>query len=1005
MSIRRRRKKLTSLVSRLDERIRSVELRPINLLTSGQVEAAVVSGEDLLSPTNVVSDSAPNQFRIIQDAYYYPRKVTGGSEDRVSIYLEADLSLFEGGNLEISGIHGTSTVDIDVSGVFEVKNTDTPPWDDRASWKHDPENDQLAGVVITNEYSVRPDTAAPASWTTRYRLQTKRLVDSFSITGSTVTLTMNANHKFKVDDVIFVDIFAENSIAYDPDGLFKITAVTDNTIEYELFAGVDTPTGEVTPSNDFYVYPVARNHLPVGSTWSDSSTNTIYVWDGVRWVDYSATDFEIDDGDPPSPPTELEITDEPKSGNETTGFRTYSAVTLSWDPPIDSESGEPLTDLLGYRIGWRLSPSDDWAYEKLDEPTISSYTLGPQAALQQGETYYFKVEAYDSGNLFSEPVEATHTTDVSTGGDIGIYPPTDPDVTTRLGTVTVTWDNLLSTGSNTFAPAPADTAKMRVYLSLNNIDFNAVADATYFSSQNTFAVLTDLEYSNTYFIKITAIDTAGAEGPFSGVVSVVPKALVDTDLIEDTLNTWPFNGQVVPAGSLADGSINAASLLGPDVVTQAAISADAIGANEIAAGAVIAGKIGADAITSNNIQAGEIKAGNIDANAVTASKIFAGSITAEKIEARSISADRIVANAITANEISAQTITADKFSATLALASNMIIQDPNPNLGRIELRGNDNLGPRGIVAFTNSGGGIANSAFRFYTDGRSYLDNVEVTGTMSVSGIISGGTIRTSGGGNRVQMNGSNNQLEFYDSGNLEGILEGYGLGARLKGSGSSPASVTTSSSVATLRSGSTVSSVVCDNNQTLVRGTNGSFISSTNSSFITLNEGMTFSAGSVSGPEYIFRGSTKSFRIEDLSGNSTADVRAFSSGTLYRSTSDIRLKENIEETSLGLNFINDLKPVKFNWKIEEMGGLTNYGLIAQEVRESLVKHGAEESSSIVYEQGPSKIFDEYIEEGGDPILGFEIKELIPALIKSVKELSAKNDELEARLEALEGNN
>ena len=1132
MGIRRRRRKLTTLVSRLDQRVRSVELRPINLLSEDQVNAAVSLGDGAAQPTNIVSSDAPNEFRKIHDAYIYPKSLTG-SEDRVAVYFESDLGLEVSDTIEISGIHGTQDFDLDASGEFEVKHADSAPFYDeettepeptasidpssasiepsadpglempeiqpsfrfdidyeddpegyantlqevqdaqpeyptfntnirqleapakpyaygplqarfyesrkatgplaarfyeslrdtsttdsydssfssggttsgttssgtsgsRADWKHDPREDQLPGVTITNEYSYRPATEPPITWGASYRrLQTKRLVDSYSITNSEVTLTMNAVHKFKVDDAVYVDIFAEDSRAFGVDGLFRITAVTDNTITYTLDSGVDEPTGDVTPTEDVYVFPVGRNYVPVGSTWSNSSNNKIYVWDGLRWVDYSVAEVEADD-DPPSPPTDLEITDEPKAGNATTGYRTYSEVAFTWTPPTTSESGEELTDLLGYRFGWRLSPGADWTYVKVDDPNLSSYTLGPEAAIQQGETYYFKLEAYDSGLQYSTPVEATHETQINTG-DLTVYPPTNPVATTRLGTVTVTWDNRLSTGPTTTIAAPDDTAKMRVYLSLDNVNFDPVADATYFSSQDTFAVLTDLEYNNTYYIKITILNTAGSEGPFSGVVAVQPKALVDTDAIASTLSNWMFNGRVVPPGSLADGSIDATNLFGSNVIVQDAIAANAIGASEIAAGAIVAGKIGANAITSNTIAANAIIAGKINTNAVTADTIRAGAVEAEKIATRAIIANKIDTGAVTADAIKAGEITADKLQSSFVLSN--LISTGNPGQERIEIRGKDQSFP-GIVSFDGQGG----TRFRFYNDGRNYLDGtLQVTGTIDVSGVIEGGTIRTSGGGNRVQMSGPSNELQFFDGGSIVGTLEGTSSGARLQGSGSAPGSVTVSSSNAILRSSSGHSSISCTNDRTFIRGTDGNTLTSSNSSFIRLNEKIEFNAGSTSGADYIFDGTTNAVEIEDLSGSSISDVGTFANGQLYRSSSDIRLKENIEETNLGLDFINDLRPVKFNWKVEEMGDLTNYGLIAQEVRESLVNHGAEESSSIVYEQGPSKVFDRYIEEGGDPILGFEIKGLIPALIQSVKELSAKNRELEARLEALEG--
>ena len=830
-------------MSRMDQRVRAVELRPISLLTSGEVEAAVAIGDAAVGPETVVSSSAPYQFRKIEDAYIYPKALTGLNEDRVEIYLESDLSVVVGERLEVSGIHGTSTEDIDVDGDnFTVKYLDTPPWDDRASYKHDPTQDQRAGVTITNAYSFKPETVAPPTWSTRKRLQTRRLVDSYSITGTTVTLTMNANHKFQVGNVIFVGIFSESSTAYGADGLFTVTAITDNTIEYELFAGVDTPTGTLTPATDVYVFPVAREWAQDGSIWIDSSNNTTYYCDGVRWVEYTPDTTIGADGDPPAPATNFTISD--VAATYGPYFTAYSKVTLSWTAPTLTAAGDPLTDLLGYKIQWRDSPTAEWKELLVNNSALTTYVFDQEINLQQGETYYFRLYAYDSGNQDSTAATATHTTSFK-AGDHTTYPPTDPVATSRLGTIKVQWDGRLKTGASTSIAAPSDISVLKIYSStvpgFVPSATNLVASTRVFGSDGGFDVLTDLSYGTSYYIKIKVADTSGVESAASAQVTAQVTPLVDADLIYSTLDEWPFNGGVVPAGALASGAINASNLFGADVVVQSAIAANAIGADQIAAGSIIAGKIGANAVTAGTVQAGAISADKIQSNAITSDKINAGAITTEKLDA----------SAVTADKIQATTITADKFAATLAMASNMIIQDANSNLGRIELRGNSALGPRGIVAFKNSGGGVSNAAFRFYTDGNSYLDDVEVSGTMAVSGTISGGlitggTLRTSAGTyGRVNMASSST----------------YGVTGALN----------------------------FESSGQYIRGLNGMTVSDS----IGLG---TYAAGTAT---------TNLVYVNRLNGQLQ----------ISSSASDERLKEQIEDIGLGLETIKELRPVKFVWK------------------------------------------------------------------------------------------
>jgi len=92
---------------------------------------------------------------------------------------------------------------------------------------------------------------------------------------------------------------------------------------------------------------------------------------------------------------------------------------------------------------------------------------------------------------------------------------------------------------------------------------------------------------------------------------------------------------------------------------------------------------------------------------------------------------------------------------------------------------------------------------------------------------------------------------------------------------------------------------------------------------------------------------------------------------------SDARTKENIATSDLGLDFINDLHPVKYN-KIE--GNRTHYGLIAQEVKSVVDASG-------VADFGGWLISDVNDLEGQQAL---RYEEFISPLIKAVQELTAR---------------
>lgn len=110
--------------------------------------------------------------------------------------------------------------------------------------------------------------------------------------------------------------------------------------------------------------------------------------------------------------------------------------------------------------------------------------------------------------------------------------------------------------------------------------------------------------------------------------------------------------------------------------------------------------------------------------------------------------------------------------------------------------------------------------------------------------------------------------------------------------------------------------------------------------------------------------------------------------------TSDIRQKEEIAESDLGLKFITELQPVSYKMKndkskdSEKIDLSKHYGLIAQQVKEVL---GEREFAGYVYDEK----YDSY---------GLRYTEFIAPLIKSVQELKKEVDSLKAEIVRLNSN-
>jgi len=119
---------------------------------------------------------------------------------------------------------------------------------------------------------------------------------------------------------------------------------------------------------------------------------------------------------------------------------------------------------------------------------------------------------------------------------------------------------------------------------------------------------------------------------------------------------------------------------------------------------------------------------------------------------------------------------------------------------------------------------------------------------------------------------------------------------------------------------------------------------------------------------------------------NSTVTARFAGAASAWSFVSDERDKKDIEDLTIGLDFINQLKSRKFKWDIRNCDvdkGKEASGFIAQEVLQVIEEYNAG-YTGLVDTNNP----DQYT---------FATSNLIPILVKAVQELSAKVAELEAK--------
>jgi hypothetical protein len=128
------------------------------------------------------------------------------------------------------------------------------------------------------------------------------------------------------------------------------------------------------------------------------------------------------------------------------------------------------------------------------------------------------------------------------------------------------------------------------------------------------------------------------------------------------------------------------------------------------------------------------------------------------------------------------------------------------------------------------------------------------------------------------------------------------------------------------------------------------------------------------------------------MSGGSTVGTISTNANSL---PSDRNFKTNINDLTLGLDFVASLKPVTYNYKIDEAGDAVMAGLIAQDVEESLNSAGVAKNSMTMLQHKP-------LDDEKQSDYQMDYLKLVPVLINAIKEQQTTIEALTARIEALE---
>ena len=145
--------------------------------------------------------------------------------------------------------------------------------------------------------------------------------------------------------------------------------------------------------------------------------------------------------------------------------------------------------------------------------------------------------------------------------------------------------------------------------------------------------------------------------------------------------------------------------------------------------------------------------------------------------------------------------------------------------------------------------------------------------------------------------------------------------------------------------------------------------------------------------------GGNEHYRFNNPNGE-CGNIMTTGSSTVYNTSSDYRLKENDVEISDGITRVKKLRPIKFNWKVDNTK--TVDGFFAHEVKEVVPEAVAYDKDQVVTQADIDA--EKYKQdELGNPIYqSYDAAYLVPLLTAALKEEIAKREALETRVAALE---
>lgn len=405
------------------------------------------------------------------------------------------------------------------------------------------------------------------------------------------------------------------------------------------------------------------------------------------------------------------------------------------------------------------------------------------------------------------------------------------------------------------------------------------------------------------------------------------------------------------------------------------------------------------AITAAKIRSGEVTANAIASNAITSDKISAGAITAAKIKSGEVTSDKIAANAITSDKITTNNIAGTNGwinlrSGTFKYNDGALAWDGSTmTIGGFKISKykitNDAIGICSTAgqewAFWAGASSGGNAPFRVGHNGSLYASNANITGTINASSL-------TAKQYYKIYDSNGKNERTFVS---WSGSMLSFGLVSQ-NGSNEAEIQILPGSQTVTFNGdiGATQGTIYANS----IDATGSLSVRKTaRMDILTFYDYQQDTLPTASDMIYrrpIASAASNNGRVaflQGVSGNKIS-IRAqygksdFSSATFTASSSDIRLKEDVKDSSVNaLSKIMQMQIREFNWK--QTGVHQELGCVADELEliDPLLTTGGG-----------------YDDDGTMNIKSIDTLLLSEYAIKGIQELYKQNKHQQKRIEYLE---